>query len=243
MPKLSKLFPSKFQNYFIRSLERYDARRSLGKHDLSKKKPEACETTNPIDQCWRCDPNWAHDRKKLAHCALGFGHGTTGGKEGEIYVVTNPADDDLLNPKPGTLRHAVIQDRPLWIIFARDMVIRLCEELIMTSNKTIDARGANVNLHNSAQITMQYVKNIIIHGLHIRESKEGNGGMIRDSVHHFGQRSKSDGDGISMYGASNIWLDHLSMSNCQDGLIDAVAGSTAITISNCHFTNHNDVIH
>ncbi|MBA0582773.1 hypothetical protein Gorai_024905, partial [Gossypium raimondii] len=29
------------------------------------------------------------------------------------------------------------------------------------------------------------------------------------------------------------------MSECQDGLIDAIQDSTAITISNCHFTHHN----
>ncbi|KAG0484604.1 hypothetical protein HPP92_008683 [Vanilla planifolia] len=32
------------------------------------------------------------------------------------------------------------------------------------------------------------------------------------------------------------------MSNCADGLIDAIMGSTAITVSNCHMTNHNDVM-
>ncbi|KAJ4712165.1 Pectate lyase [Melia azedarach] len=181
-----------------------------------------------------------HLRKK--HTGKCFGRDTTGGKAGPYYVVSNPADDDLVNPKPGTLRHAVIQDGPLWITFAHDMVIRLSEELLITDDKTIDARGANVHIFNGAQITLQFVKNIIIHGLHIHETKAGNGGMIRDSVNHYGFRTRSDGDGISMYGASRIWLDHISMSHCQDGLIDAVMGSTAITISNCHFTHHNEVM-
>ncbi|KAL9434366.1 hypothetical protein AB3S75_029078 [Citrus x aurantiifolia] len=201
-----------------------------------------CAATNPIDQCWRCDRNWANNRKRLADCAQGFGRGTIGGKNGPFYVVTNPADDDLVNPKPGTLRHAVIQERPLWITFAHDMVIRLSEELLITSDKTIDARGSNVQIYNGAQITMQFVKNIIIHGLHIRKTKAGKGGMIRDSVSHYGFRSSSDGDGISMFGASHIWIDHVSMSGCQDGLIDAVMGSTAITVSNSHFTHQDHVM-
>lgn len=201
-----------------------------------------CAATNPIDQCWRCDKNWANNRKRLADCAQGFGRGTIGGKNGPFYVVTNPADDDLVNPKPGTLRHAVIQERPLWITFAHDMVIRLSEELLITSDKTIDARGSNVQIYNGAQITMQFVKNIIIHGLHIRKTKAGNGGMIRDSVNHHGFRTPSDGDGISMFGASHIWIDHVSMSGCQDGLIDAVMGSTAITVSNSHFTHQDHVM-
>lgn len=206
-----------------------------------KKYNGPCLATNPIDRCWRCDKHWAKNRKKLADCALGFGRGTTGGKDGRYYVVQDSSDNDLLNPKPGTLRYGVIQDRPLWIIFARDMVIRLSEELIMTDNKTLDARGANVHIANGGQITLQFVKNIIIHNLHIHDIKAGNGGLVRDSVNHYGFRTPSDGDGISMFGASKVWIDHVSMSNCQDGLIDAVMASTGITISNCHFTHHNDV--
>ncbi|KAF2536511.1 hypothetical protein F2Q68_00022743 [Brassica cretica] len=148
----------------------------------------------------------------------------------------------MVNPIPGTLRHAVIQKEPLWIIFKNDMSIRLSQELLVNSDKTIDARGADVHIAHGAGITMQFVRNVIIHGLHIHHISESNGGMIRDSVDHFGMRTRADGDGLSIYGSSNIWIDHVSMSKCQDGLIDAIVGSTAITISNSHFTHHNDVM-
>ncbi|KAI3685147.1 hypothetical protein L6452_34381 [Arctium lappa] len=194
--------------------------RNNTRRKLHKKYDGPCMITNPINQCWRCDRNWAKNRQKLAECVRGFGRKTTGGKDGKIYVVTDPSDNDMVNPKPGTLRHAVIQPEPLWIIFGRDMVIRLSEELIMTGNKTIDGRGAQVHIAHGA----------------------GNGGMIRDSTTHYGFRTRSDGDGISLFGAVNVWIDHISMSNCQDGLIDLVEGSTAVTISNCHFTHHNDVL-
>ncbi|KAF3777690.1 Pectate lyase [Nymphaea thermarum] len=121
------------------------------------------------------------------------------------------------------------------------MIIRLSEELLINSNKTIDGRGANVHIAYGAGLTIQFVKHVIIHGLHIHDIKAGNGGMIRDSETHFGLRTRSDGDGISIFGASNVWIDHNSMSNCMDGLVDAVEGSTGITISNNHFTNHNEV--
>ncbi|GAB4836400.1 hypothetical protein Ancab_001311 [Ancistrocladus abbreviatus] len=65
---------------------------------------------------------------------------------------------------------------------------------------------------------------------------------IRSSPTHVGFRTKSDGDGISVFGAQNIWIDHCSLSFCTDGLIDATMGSTAITISNNHFSHHNDVM-
>ncbi|KAJ7954159.1 Pectate lyase [Quillaja saponaria] len=96
-----------------------------------------CRATNPIDRCWRCDPNWANNRKRLADCVQGFGRKTTGGKNGAFYVVTDSSDNDMVNPKPGTLRYAVIHKGPLWI---KSMTIRLNQELILTSDKTIDGK-------------------------------------------------------------------------------------------------------
>lgn len=210
------------------------SRRQLGKYK------DPCLATNPIDRCWRCRKNWAAKRKRLAKCVLGFGRKTTGGLRGRYYVVTDPSDDNVMDPKPGTLRHAVIQKEPLWIIFERSMIIKLSQELLMTSDKTIDARGAKVHIAYGAGISIFFVQNVIIHGLHIHDIVSTGGGMIRDSVDHIGIRTKSDGDGISVFGSSRVWLDHISMSNCQDGLIDVIQGSTAITISNGHFTRHND---
>ncbi|RRT62338.1 hypothetical protein B296_00043465 [Ensete ventricosum] len=181
-----------FNDAVLKELEKNTTRRGLrGKRTAGG----PCMATNPIDRCWRCQKNWAHHRKRLASCAKGFGRHVTGGKNGDFYVVTDPSDEDLVNPRNGTLRYGVIQDRPVWIVFARDMVIRLSEELIVNSNKTIDGRGVDVQIMNGAGITIH-----------------------------------------------NVWIDHVSMSNCMDGLIDAIQGSTAITISNSHFTQHNDVM-
>ncbi|KAM7501553.1 hypothetical protein LguiB_000457 [Lonicera macranthoides] len=202
----------------------------------------SCGTGNPIDDCWRCDSNWQHHRKRLADCAIGFGRNAVGGRDGRYYVVTDPNDDDPVNPQPGTLRHAVIQDRPLWIVFKRDMVITLKQELIMNSFKTIDARGVNVHIANGACITIQFITNVIIHGLHIHDCKQTGNAMVRSSPTHYGWRTMADGDGISIFGSSHIWIDHNSLSNCADGLIDAIMGSTAITISNNYFTHHNEVM-
>ncbi|KAI8028799.1 putative pectate lyase P59 [Camellia lanceoleosa] len=201
-----------------------------------------CKPTNPIDKCWRCRPNWHKDRKRLASCVIGFGRKTTGGKAGKIYVVTDPSDNDVVSPKPGTLRHAVIQKEPLWIIFQRSMTIKLKQELIMQSHKTIDGRGAKVHIAYGAGFTIQFVQNIIIHNLYIHDIVVTNGGLIRDSVDHLGLRTVSDGDGITVFGSRNVWLDHLSMYRCADGIIDIIEGSTAVTISNCHWTDHDKVL-
>ncbi|KAH0659392.1 hypothetical protein KY289_028140 [Solanum tuberosum] len=202
----------------------------------------SCGTGNPIDDCWRCDPNWEKTRQRLANCAIGFGKNAVGGRDGKIYVVTNSGNDDPVNPKLGTLRYGVIQDEPLWIIFARDMVIQLKEELIMNSFKTIDGRGANVHIAGGPCITIQYVTNVIIHGIHIHDCKQGGNAMVRSTPHHYGWRTISDGDGVSIFGGSHIWIDHCSLSNCVDGLIDAIMGSTAITISNNYMTKHDKVM-
>ncbi|MBA0739004.1 hypothetical protein Gogos_012308, partial [Gossypium gossypioides] len=99
-----------------------------------------------------------------------------------------------------------------------------------------------VHIAHGCGITLQFVHNVIIHNIHIHHIIESQGGLIRDSEDHYGYRTVGDGDGISIFGSSNIWLDHISMSECQDGLIDVIQGSTAITISNCHFTHHDHVI-
>jgi pectate lyase len=47
---------------------------------------------------------------------------------------------------------------------------------------------------------------------------------------------------VSIFGGSHVWVDHCSLSNCNDGLIDAIHGSTAITISNNYMTHHDKVM-
>ncbi|KZV47539.1 putative pectate lyase 5 [Dorcoceras hygrometricum] len=201
----------------------------------------SCGSGNPMDDCWRCDPDWEKNRQRLADCAIGFGKHAIGGRDGKIYVVTD-SGDDAVNPKPGTLRYGAIQNKPLWIIFARDMVIKLKQELMLNSFKTIDGRGASVHIAGGPCITIQFVTNIIIHGLNIHDCKQGGNAYVRDSPEHYGYRTVSDGDGVSIFGGSHVWVDHCSLSNCRDGLIDAIHGSTAITLSNNYLTHHDKVM-
>ncbi|KAL8037837.1 hypothetical protein ABFX02_11G064000 [Erythranthe guttata] len=122
------------------------------------------------------------------------------------------------------------------------MVIKLKQELMLNSFKTIDGRGASVHIAGGPCITIQYVTNVIVHGLNIHDCKQGGNAYVRDSPDHYGWRTLSDGDGVSIFGGSHVWVDHCSLSNCKDGLIDAIHGSTAITISNNYFTHHNKVM-
>ncbi|RVW97648.1 putative pectate lyase 13 [Vitis vinifera] len=145
-----------------------------------------------------------------------------GGKGGQVYVVTDHSDSG----NPGSLRYAVTKPEPLWIIFSSDMLIKLKRELIVNSYKTIDGRGANVQITGGGCIGLKYVTNVIIHNI---------------QLHHC-VPSESDGDGISIMGSRYIWIDHCSLSYCKDGLIDATLGSTAITLSNNYFSHHDKVM-
>ncbi|KAK4259035.1 hypothetical protein QN277_005411 [Acacia crassicarpa] len=196
---------------------------------------------NTIDSCWRSNSNWASNRQALARCAVGFGKDAIGGKFGAIYEV-NDASDDPVNPKPGTLRYGVIQTQPLWIIFVKDMVITLENELIVNSYKTIDGRGAKVEIAYGPCITIQDVTHVIIHGISIHDCKQGKVGMVRSNEEHVGHRGGSDGDGIAIFGSSNIWIDHCFLARCTDGLIDIIHASTSVTISNNYFTQHDKVM-
>ncbi|CAL9163949.1 unnamed protein product [Musa hybrid cultivar] len=206
-------------------------------------KDQQCLTGNPIDDCWRCSgTDWRQDRQRLADCGIGFGRDAMGGKGGPIYVVTDPSDQDPVNPALGTLRYGVIQEGPLWIIFAGDMTIHLNEELLVNSFKTIDGRGAVVHIAGGACITLQYVSNVIIHNVHVHHCVPAGEANVRSSPTHYGWRTRSDGDGISIYSGRKIWVDHCELSSCTDGLIDAIMGSTGITISNSYFSHHDEVM-
>ena len=178
-----------------------------------------------IDKCWRGSANWAQSRTKLADCAIGFGSKTTGGKAGKFYVVTTN-EDNAESPKPGMLRYGVIQGGPLWIYFARSMTVRLESELFVGSDKTIDGRGAEVHIADGPCVTVQDASNVIIHGLHIHDCRGGG----------------SDGDAIRVVSSHNVWIDHNSLSSCEDGLVDVTHASSLITISNNYFSHHNKVM-
>ena len=194
-----------------------------------------------IDECWRRDENWAQHRMALADCAIGFGAGTTGGKGGQFYIVTDNGDDPE-TPKPGTLRYGAIQEEPLWIYFVHDMVITLRNELLVTHDKTLDGRGAEVHIAHGPCLTLQYVSNVIVHGLHIHDCRPGSPGLVRSSVSHIGYRAGSDGDAISVFGSRRVWIDHNSLSSSADGLIDVIHASSLVTISNNHFSDHDKVM-
>uniref|UniRef100_A0A1J3K368 Pectate lyase n=1 Tax=Noccaea caerulescens TaxID=107243 RepID=A0A1J3K368_NOCCA len=154
--------------------------------------------------------------RSLAGKAEGFGRAAVGGLNGPICHVTSLADEG-----PGSLREACKRPEPLWIVFDVSGTISLSSFVHVSSNKTVDGRGQRVKITGKG-LRLKQCENVIICNL------EFEGGVGPDA------------DAIQIKPKSNtIWIDRCSLKNYHDGLIDITRESTDITVSRCHFINHN----
>jgi len=159
-------------------------------------------------------------RLELLEDVVGFGRNATGGAEGGVYHVTTLEDDGQ-----GSLRAGVESSAPLWIVFDVSGDIRLRRQIGVQPNKTIDGRGARIVIRDNGLIA-DGVNNAIVENLIF------DGAQI---------------DAISIVnGGTDIWIDHCSLSNAGDGLIDITRAvpthSTDVTVSWCHFSKHDKVM-
>ncbi|KAL8136025.1 putative pectate lyase 4 [Apium graveolens] len=154
--------------------------------------------------------------RALAGQAEGFGRCAIGGLHGHLYHVTTLADDG-----PGSLRDGCRKKEPLWIVFEVSGTIELSSYLNVSSHKTIDGRGQKIKLTGK--------------GLRLKECEH----VIICNLEFEGGRGH-DVDGIQIKpNSKHIWIDRCSLRDYDDGLIDITRGSTDITISRCHFSQHD----
>ncbi|XP_077232919.1 pectin lyase-like superfamily protein [Tasmannia lanceolata] len=154
--------------------------------------------------------------RALAGQAEGFGHLAIGGLHGALYHVTTLADDG-----PGSLRYGCRIKEPLWIVFEVSGTMHLNSYLNVSSYKTIDGRGQRVKLTGK--------------GLRLKECEH----VIVCNLEFEGGRGP-DVDGIQIKPNSrHLWIDRCSLQDYDDGLIDITRESTDITVSRCHFKNHD----
>lgn len=117
------------------------------------------------------------------------------------------------NSGPGTLHEGYKQKEPLWIVFEVLVMINLLSYLRVSSYQTIDGRGHRIKLVEKV-LQLKECEHIIIKNLEF----EGCRGP--------------DVDGIQIKpNSQHIWIDHCSLSDYDDGLIDITRQSTNITIS------------
>ncbi|CAM0943535.1 unnamed protein product [Alopecurus aequalis] len=200
---------------------------------------------NVIDRCWRGQRNWAADRQRLAVCSVGFAGKMRQNRGAGVtqYTVTDPSDDPV-SPRPGTLRYgATVLPGKVWITFQRDMHIRLAQPLFVKSFTAIDGRGADVRIAGGAGIVLYEVTNVIIHGLQVHDVRaQPAGRVVRPGGGAAQSVGAGDGDAIRLVASSKVWIDHNTLSRCEDGLLDVTLGSTDVTVSNNWFHDHDKVM-
>ncbi|GLJ28733.1 hypothetical protein SUGI_0566260 [Cryptomeria japonica] len=123
------------------------------------------------------------------------------------------------------------------------MEIKLEMPLILTSQKTIDARGSNLHIRNGPCIILLNGNNVIIHGLNIHNCQPSKSGMIFLAEGTQAEEIETqDGDDISVSYFPDVWIDHNTLFNCSDRLVHVTLPSTADTISNNRFSYHDMVM-
>lgn len=154
--------------------------------------------------------------RALAGQAQGFGRCAIGGLHGPLFHVTTLSDDG-----PGSLREACRKKEPLWIVFEISGTIELRSYLNVSSYKTIDGRGQRIKFTGK--------------GLRLKECEH----VIICNLEFEGGRGH-DVDGIQIKpNSKHIWIDRCTLRDYDDGLIDITRQSTDITISRCHFSQHD----
>jgi pectate lyase len=88
-------------------------------------------------------------------------------------------------------------------------------KVAVKSNKTIQGVDGNATLIGNLELASG-VSNVVIRGLNITNPNAG-------------------GDGISLVGATNVYITHCTLFDCADGLIDITAGADNVTVSWCEF--------
>ncbi|KAG8654757.1 hypothetical protein MANES_05G174001v8 [Manihot esculenta] len=208
--------------------------------------PSFCvaQMMNPIDSCWRQNPNWRRSRQQLATCSVGFSGKMTNniGKDTIRYKVSDPSDDPL-NPKKGTLRYgATMITGKVWITFQKNMNIQLVKPLLISSFTTLDGRGVDIHITGNACLLVYKATDVIIHGLRIHHCKAVGPSSVRGPNGEMVPLGQMDGDAIRLVTASKVWIDHNTLYSCQDGLLDVTRGSTDVTISNNWFKDQDKVM-
>ena len=148
----------------------------------------------------------------------GFATDVVGGFSGDVFVV-----DTLAETGPTSVRAALMDPDPLWIVPTVGGVVSLTSEIIIGSNKTLDCRAGILNF-DGKRLNASDASELILCNFGVRYS---------------------DNDGITLRGSDMVWAHHLSLTSCSDGLLDisrakdAAFGTARHTVSWCKFTNHN----
>jgi pectate lyase len=150
---------------------------------------------------------------------VGFGSAATGGRGGVVCRV-----ERLDARGAGTLRSCAEADEPRWIVFDVSGSIVLDEMIDLGSNKTIDARGRHITVTGRG-LRIAGRRNVIVHGLRLEDADRDNEDALQ-----------------IINGSRDVWIDHVSVRTFTDGALDITRAATDVTVSWCHFSDHDKVM-
>ncbi|MFA6057467.1 MAG: LamG-like jellyroll fold domain-containing protein [Taibaiella sp.] len=145
--------------------------------------------------------------------AEGFGRYAIGGRNGNVYIVTN-----LNNSGPGSLRDAVSQPNRI-VVFEVGGVIKITTRIVVSPNVTIagqTAPGGGITVYGNG-FSFSGASNTICRYIRVRMGKNGDSGK----------------DAIGIANGNNIIFDHISVSWGRDETFSISGENPAnITIQN-----------
>ncbi|MBR9919379.1 MAG: T9SS type A sorting domain-containing protein [Bacteroidetes bacterium] len=150
--------------------------------------------------------------------------GTTGGEGGPVVTATTRSE----------LLTYISSDNP-YVIRVQDTIeLNLYEMVEVGSNTTLEGLGTNAVIRYGG-LELQG-ENIIVRNLEIYDSYDGDWGGTSHST-----------DAITVYGATNVWIDHCWVHTSADGILDIRSDgpgnlSDYVTVSNTRFSDHNKVM-
>lgn len=89
---------------------------------------------------------------------------------------------------------------------------------------------------------MVQANDVIVHGLQFHHNRMMPAGPVAARGGKTVALGAEDGDAIRIVSSRKVWIDHNTLYQGQDGLLDVTRGSTAITISNNWFRDHDKVM-
>lgn len=148
----------------------------------------------------------------------GAASGTSGGQGGETVTVSSLSE----------LQSYASSSSSYIILVSGTISSSSFAEVDVSSNKTIIGLGSSAALSN-IELHIIEQQNIIIRNLTIKDSY----------VEGDWDGKTNDNDGIQADYTTGLWIDHCHFTHCGDGLIDLRHETDDVTVSWCHFSNHN----